>query len=71
MIAEADVYGFSDTFVLIAAREGRVRHWRNIESMEVTNKKIKPRYQYMGEVTADEARNPRFPVPEAYPDDAK
>ncbi len=62
LIAEVDVYGYSDTFVLIAAREGRVHHWRNIESMAISDKKIRPRYQYMGEVSAYEAHNPQFPA---------
>ncbi len=61
-VAEADVYGYSDTFVVVAAHEGRVRNWRNIAMLDVTPVKIKPRYQYMGEITAREAVNPQFPM---------
>ncbi len=61
-VAQADVYGYSETFTLLAAHEGRVRHWQNIATLDITSVKVKPRYQFMGEVTAHEANDPHFPI---------
>lgn len=65
-VAEADVYGFSDTFALLAAHEGRVRNWHNIVTFPVTPVKVKPKYQYLGEVTTHEAHNPQYPILKRY-----
>ncbi len=66
LVAQADVYGYSETYTLLAAHEGRVRNWHNIDDMGVSPTKIKPRYQYMGEVTLHEAKNPQFPILKRY-----
>jgi len=62
LVAQADVYGFSETFVMLAAHEGRVRNWRNIDKLDVSKVKVRPQYQFIGEVPARDANEPSFPV---------
>lgn len=66
-ISEADVCGFSDNMVEAAAHEGRIRNWRNVDTLgEATIKFC--RYQFLGEISFDRSYNAIWPRPQKYDD---
>lgn len=60
-VAEADIFAYTEAMAIVAVYEGRVRNWRNVETLgETSQKTIK--YQFLGEIQKHQAKKPAYPI---------